>query len=109
MVIDRAVCHDCDIKMEATFELSPLAALDEFDQVFVTEFLKCHGSIKHLQRVFGISYPTVKNRLSNLARQLTETSDDHLQVVSTANVNGVLDRVRKQELTVDEAIQRLRQ
>lgn len=108
MVINSAICRDCDIRLDATFDLSPLAELDEGDQVFVTEFLKCHGSIKRMEKVFGISYPTVKNRLSNIASKLTNADGGQLHVVATANVNRILERVRNQELSVDDAIRSLK-
>ena len=33
-------------------------------------FVQVHGSIKEMERIFGISYPTVKNRLDAIAKQL---------------------------------------
>ncbi len=64
MVLDRATCPDCGISIQAVFEPSPLARLAPEDQVFVIEFLRHHGSIKKMEQIFGISYPTVKNRLN---------------------------------------------
>ena len=40
------------------------------DQIFVAAFLKSPGSIKEMEQVFGISYPTVKARLNRIAGQL---------------------------------------
>ena len=40
------------------------------DQVFVSEFVRNYGSIKDMEKAFGISYPTVKNRLNRIIDQL---------------------------------------
>lgn len=58
------------ISVEGEFELPPLARLRYEDQVFIAEFVRNHGSIKDMERAFGISYPTVKNRLNRIASQL---------------------------------------
>ena len=49
------------------FELPPLAQLPFEEQVFVAAFVKSHGSIKEMERLFGVSYPTIKNRLNRIS------------------------------------------
>ena len=56
-----------DIAIEGAFELPQLARLSVEDQVFVAAFLRSHGSIKEMEQVFGVSYPTVKARLNRIA------------------------------------------
>ena len=29
-------------------------------------FVRCHGSIKQMEKYFGVSYPTIKNRLNKI-------------------------------------------
>ena len=58
------------IAVEGEFELPPLASLAFEDQVFVAAFVRSHGSIKEMEALFGVSYPTVKNRLNRIAGQL---------------------------------------
>jgi hypothetical protein len=40
------------------------------DQIFITAFVRSHGSIKEMERVFGVSYPTIKARLTRIAASL---------------------------------------
>ena len=40
------------------------------DQVFIGAFVRSHGSIKEMERLFGVSYPTIKNRLNRLSQAL---------------------------------------
>ena len=53
-----------DIAIEGQFELPPLSRLAFEDQIFIITFIRSHGSIKDMEELFGISYPTVKNRLN---------------------------------------------
>ena len=61
---------DTGISIQGDFDLPPLARLRYEDQVFVSEFVRSHGSIKDMEKAFGISYPTVKNRLNRILDQL---------------------------------------
>jgi len=70
ITIERVRMVDSDIAIEGSFTLPPLASLSAEDQVFVMAFVRCHGSIKEMEEMFGISYPTVKNRINRIARQM---------------------------------------
>ena len=69
-VIQRVMLKDSDIAIEGDFDLPPLARLTMEDQFFITAFMRSHGSIKDMEALFGISNPTVKNRLNRIAKQL---------------------------------------
>ena len=65
--VERVKLPDDEITIEGSFELPTLAKLSLEDQVFIMAFVRSHGSIKDMERGFGISYPTVKNRLNRIA------------------------------------------
>lgn len=69
-LIRQVKLTDKDINIEGDFELPPLARLAMEDQIFVTAFIRSHGSIKDMEELFGVSYPTVKNRLNRISQQL---------------------------------------
>ena len=90
------------ITISGEFDLPPLAGLRYEDQVFVSEFVRSHGSIKYMEKAFGISYPTVKNRLNKIVQQL--------QLVEVENISAhdeVFDLLERGEITVQEAAERL--
>ena len=91
------------IAITGEFELPLLARLRHEDQVFVGEFVRCHGSIKHMEQAFGISYPTVKNRLNRIAEQL-----QLVQVEPAGDRDEVLARLERGEITAEEAAERLK-
>src|SRR5471032_2211439 len=68
--IERVRLTDRDVAIEGRFELPPLARLAAEDQTFVAAFVRCHGSIKQMEKYFGVSYPTIKNRLNRIGALL---------------------------------------
>jgi hypothetical protein len=95
------------VAIEGEFELPPLARLRYEDQVFVSEFVRSHGSIKDMEKAFGVSYPTVKNRLNRIADQLSLVE---VTVGPTAPIveDDVLAMLERGEISADEAAGRLR-
>ena len=69
ITVERVRVVDSGVAIEGSFAPPPLASLSAEDQVFVMAFIRCHGSIKEMEEMFGISYPTVKSRLNRIAKQ----------------------------------------
>lgn len=99
--IARMTCTSCSLAVEGDFEVSPLGKLSVEDQAFVIAFVRHHGSIKKMESLFGISYPTVKNRLNAISAAL----DRNFQAPSPNAY--VLEQLSRGELSVDEALERL--
>jgi hypothetical protein len=87
--------------MEGDFEISPLAQLSLDDQAFVMAFVRSHGSIKKMESLFDISYPTVKNRLNAIGAALDKTFH-----APSPNLY-VLEQLSRGEITVEEALEKL--
>ncbi len=102
IIVERVRLADSDVAIEGSFELPPLARLSAENQVFVMAFVRSHGSIKEMEKVFGISYPTVKNRLDRLAQQL-----QFVETYPPPNEAEVLSQVERGEISAAEAIERL--
>ena len=102
--MERVGLDDGEIAIEGSFELPPLARLSGEDQIFVIAFLRSHGSIKEMERIFGISYPTVKNRLKRVSGQLEFVETDPVPSQSE-----VVSQLKSGEITAAEAIERLSQ
>ena len=69
--VERIRLIETGVAIEGSFTLPPLAQLTAEDQVFVAAFVRCHGSIKQMEKYFGVSYPTIKNRLNKIGSQLS--------------------------------------
>jgi len=101
MVVSRMACPSCDITLEGEVAIPALARLAPEDQMFVIAFVRHHGSIKKMERLLGISYPTVKNRLHAITAQL----DRSFRAPSSRI--GVLEELERGEISVDQALERL--
>jgi len=104
IVVERVRLTRRDVAIEGTFELPQLAQLSGDDQVFVVAFLKSHGSIKEMERIFGVSYPTIKSRLNRIGARLefVETTP-----APAPQKSEVIDRLQRGEITAAEAIRQL--
>jgi hypothetical protein len=105
-VIERVRLAGKGIAIEGAFALPRLARLSAEDQVFVAAFVRSHGSIKEMEQVFGVSYPTVKNRLARIADSLEFVETAPPAVPSSAR-SEVLDRLSRGEINAQEAIEAL--
>eukprot|EP01041_Mallomonas_annulata_P034534 gene34534-57324_t len=99
IVVERVRLTDQDIALEGAFELPSLAQLTVDDQVFVAAFVRSHGSIKEMEQVFGVSYPTIKARLNRIGAALEVVETD-----PKPRRSDVLDRLRRGEISADDAI-----
>ncbi len=102
ILVERVRLSEQGIAIEGAFELPRLAQLSAEDQVFVAAFVRSHGSIKEMEQVFGVSYPTVKARLNRIAASL-----EFVEVDPTPGREEVLDRLSRGEITADQAISEL--
>jgi len=102
MVVERVRLPEKDILIEGSFELPDLARLGADDQVFVTAFVRAHGSIKEMEQIFGVSYPTIKSRLNRIASalQFVETNPRPSQ-------GEILERLKRGEITAEQAVREL--
>jgi hypothetical protein len=109
--IDRVRLVDSGVAIEGPFTLPPLAQLAAEDQVFVAAFVRCHGSIKQMEKYFGVSYPTIKNRLNRIGSQLSfvEIEQGPEGELPAPTRSDILGRVSRGELTVEQALEQLKQ
>ena len=107
VIVERVRLPETGIVVEGSFELPPLAQLSVDDQVFVAAFVKSHGSIKEMERLFGVSYPTIKGRLNRLSAAL----DSELSIEAAppaSDKSEILDRLERGEITAEQAAEALR-
>jgi hypothetical protein len=102
IVVERVRLVEKDIAIEGSFELPQLARLSLEDQVFITAFVRSHGSIKEMERVFGVSYPTIKSRLTRVAQAL-----EFVEINPTPSRAEILERLKRGEIGAQAAIREM--
>ena len=101
-IVERVRLAGSGVAIEGEFEPPQLAQLSVEDQIFVTAFVRSHGSIKEMERIFGVSYPTIKSRLNRIAGQLTFVETD-----PGPSRADVIDRLRRGEINAQQALTEL--
>lgn len=99
LVVERVRIPEMGIAVEGAFTLPELAQMSLEDQVFIAAFLRSHGSIKEMEQVFGVSYPTIKARLNRIAGQF-----EFVETNPSPSRTEVLERLKAGEIGPDEAI-----
>ena len=102
VIVERVRLAGKDVVIEGSFELPQLARLSLEDQVFITAFVRCHGSIKEMEQIFGVSYPTIKSRLNRLGSAL-----EFVETNPTPSRAEILDRLKRGDTSVEDAIREL--
>jgi len=119
--VSQLVCHTCGAEIRGHFEMDRLSQLIPEQRYFVEVFLLCEGKLNCVQDELGISYPTVRNRLDEIIRALKRERTAELLVpdvppvqpvtpvhaANTAQHQEILDRLARQEINLDEALQLL--
>ena len=69
----QLACPDCGTTVQGDYLLPALSRLGREDQEFALAFILHSGSLKEMARLYGVSYPTVRNRLDDLIARLGAT------------------------------------
>jgi len=80
LAVRRLECSACGTAVEGLFELPVLARLTPEDQTFLLSLVKYSGSLKDLAKAYGVSYPTVRNRLDALIERIKALEEKALPV-----------------------------
>ena len=93
----RLECPECGTAVEGRFAASRYALLDGDEEAFLDLFLRVRGNLREVERVLGLSYPTVRARLDGVLTRLGLASED---------APPDPDEIRTQRLAVLAALER---
>ncbi|APD08965.1 MULTISPECIES: DUF2089 domain-containing protein [Thermus] len=100
-------CPACATEVSGRFALNEFALLPKEHLDFLRLFVKARGNLKEVERLLGVSYPTVRARLDALLRALGYEDEAEPEGAEAARLE-VLEALRKGEISVEEAVARLR-
>lgn len=75
----RLGCDHCDTVVQGRYALPVLTRLSQGDRSLILNLVKSSGNLKDLARLYGVSYPTVRNRLDALIEKIGEIEADKAQ------------------------------
>lgn len=103
MVISELKCPKCDLRIKKDFEACQFCQLPEDDFEFLKIFLKSQGRITDMEKLLGVSYPTIKGKIDSLLKSLG------LSPIATEEEIDPLDALAQAKISVDEAVAILKQ
>ena len=102
-MISELKCPKCDLRVKKDFEPCEFCQLSDESFEFLKVFLRTQGKITEMEKVLGISYPTIKAKIESLLKELKLTPFETLD-----NTNPI-DALAQGKLSVDEVVVILKQ
>ncbi len=100
------ICPGCQTRIEGRFAVNEFASLPPEQLEILRLFVKTRGNLKEMERILGVSYPTVRARFETLLRVLGyEPGNESDAPLERARV---LEQLEKGEISADEAAELLR-
>ncbi|MFZ3071570.1 MAG: DUF2089 domain-containing protein [Anaerolineaceae bacterium] len=100
VIVTRLYCPNCETTLEGYFqrEQDPFAQLNKDQREFLLSFVRSEGRLNRLEESLGISYPTLKNRLTEVIhalgfeteKQPLSPAPDRQQILEDLE-NGLID------------------
>ena len=121
-------CDACGIKVEGPFQLNEFAALGPEDLHFLRIFIQAEGRVRDMEAALGLSYPTIRTRLTALRERLaasanaqsaakppeTESSFDRAKgseadrKAAGSSVRHILEQLEAGSIEYEEALSQIR-
>ena len=103
LLVTRLECESSGVTIEGRFTPNEFAMLPAENLEFLRIFVKVRGNLKEVERVLGLSYPTIRLRFEKLLLAL----DYEAQPDTTEERDEILGLLERGELDPAEAAKRL--
>ncbi len=103
--IRELACPACATVVRGRWSASPFSRLSPDQQAFLALFVRSRGNLSEVERVLGVSYPTVRAKLEEVIAALEEPEPAQRP---QATRSEILERVARGELSPAEALALLR-
>lgn len=105
--VTRLHCRTCDTAIEGYFELGRLGRLSSEQLSFVETFVRCEGKFNRMEGELGLSYPTLRSRLTDIIRQMGYEVGPEPEPLTDEARHKILDDLAAGNVTSEEAMQLL--
>ena len=102
MHVKMLECPRCEVRLEGNITLPRLARLTPEDREFIEMFVLSGGSLKEVGKILQISYPTVRNRLDTVIKNL-KAFDRNIE----ERRMQILAQLQNKEISSEEALKLL--
>ena len=110
LVITEIQCSNCHLKMQGEFKPGLFSTLSDDQLTFVRAFLRVRGNLSEMEKVLGVSYPTIRNKLEEINQTLERAEQTPVISLPANNErSAILNQVAAGELDAAEALKRLQE
>ena len=112
LAVTKMYCIHCNTSIEGHFvpEINPFRNLNTEQMQFLLTFVKCEGRLNRMEEEMKLSYPTLRNRLTEIVRALgfEPGKEDLPQALSVDVRRQILEDLDTGKIGWEEAQARLR-
>lgn len=109
--VTELTCPHCRIQIRGRFQGNPGLTLDEDQLNFLRLFVQSRGNLREIERVLGISYPTVRSKLDELVEAFENTPGQSPgpTLKKSGDRRAILEDVAQGRLPLDQALHLLKE
>jgi len=107
LTVTRLHCRSCDTSVEGHFETGRMGQLRADQLQFVETFIRCEGKLNRMERELGLSYPTLRSRLTEVITQMGFELGPEPAELSDKQRHRILDELASGEISSEQAMQQL--
>ena len=107
LTVTRLHCRNCDTAIEGHFETGRMGRLTPDQMGFVETFLRCEGKLNRMEGALGLSYPTLRSRLTQVIQQMGFEVGPEEPELGDEQRHRILDDLASGEITSEAAMELL--
>ena len=109
LIITAVCCESCSTEVRGRFAPGKLSTMSEEQLTFVQIFLRARGNLSDVEKILGISYPTIRNKLDEIIKVLNRGEAEGAAASAVdSQRRAILDQVASGAIQPAEGLERLR-
>jgi hypothetical protein len=108
LYVKKLACSNCHTTIENDFTLTKFSALTAEQMHFAEVFLISRGNIKEVEKVLGISYPTVRGKLNEIITLLHRGEPQKQDAAPSQSKTKIISMLENGDISTEEAVQLLK-
>ncbi len=105
--VQRLHCRSCDTSIEGHFDTGRIGRLSAEQMTFVETFIRCEGKLNRMERELGMSYPTLRSRLTEIIQKMGFEVGPEEDALSVEERHRILDQLAQGKISSEQAMSML--
>ena len=107
LTVTKLQCRNCDTSIDGYFDTGRLGRLSVEQVSFVETFIRCEGKLNRMEMELGLSYPTLRSRLTDVIRQMGFEVGAPMAEIGDEDRHRILDKLASGAISSEEAMRML--